>query len=43
MSTPTADEDDASEEFTEELETRAEHVLEDGDFVTFDEHNAQRD
>lgn len=43
MSAPTTDGDDTSEELKEELEDRAVDVLEDGEFVSFEEHNENRD
>lgn len=41
MSRPRADEDDG--EFVEELEERARGVLEREEFVTFEQHNDDRD
>lgn len=42
MSRPRANED-GDEEFVEELEDRARDVLEGEEFVTFDQHNEERD
>lgn len=43
MSAPSADEDDTADELADELDERAADVLEDGEFVSFDEHNDERD
>jgi|GEM_PF-3296623 len=39
MSSPTGDEDEVPEDVKAELEGRAEDVVEDHEFVTFEEHN----
>lgn len=43
MSTPSADGDDAPEDLEETLEKRAREVIEDEEFVTFEEHNDERE
>lgn len=42
MSTPTSSEEEIDEDVPEDLDELAEDVL-DGEFVTFEEHNARRD
>lgn len=43
MSSPTGGEAETPEEVKTELEERAEEVVEEGEFVTFEEHTEQRE
>jgi hypothetical protein len=43
MSSPTTDEDESGDLLREELDERSADVVEDGEFVPFDEHDANRD
>lgn len=43
MSSPTGNEDEVPEYVKAALDERSEDVLEDGEFVTFEEHNEQRE